>query len=123
MDIQANIYDLDGKRKSDSEGKGEDKKDGVNWAGLVSGGGSSTNPSRKDRITLSHEPSKSYNTKCKRICEDPQGRQRYLPAPKSVRRVRTWAGSSVPASQAADRKWNLPQNRASDRPFFPFNSV
>lgn len=122
MDIQADLYGLDEKKKPDTEGKGEDQQGDVHFAGLVSGGSSSTNISHKDRITLGLEPSKSYYTKCKKICEDPVERQRYFPAPKSVRRVRTWAGSSIPASQAADRKWNLPQNCASDRPFSPFKS-
>lgn len=123
MDFQANIYGLDRRKKTDTEGKDGDQKGDLNFAGLVSGGGPSTKPSHKDRIAPSQKPSNSYYIECKKIYNDPVERQRYFPTPKSVRRVRTWAGSSTSASQAAGRKWNLPQNCAPERPFAPFKKI
>jgi hypothetical protein len=104
--------------------KGEDEQDDVKVAGLITEKGDPTNPSHRDRIVLSsHDLSQCYYSKCKKICEDPVERQSYFPAPQSVRRVRTWAGSSIPASQVTHRNWNLPPNRASDRPFSPFKEI
>lgn len=93
---------------------------------------SSVVPPKVDKSKLSHDDmimlsdhidaARAYYRKSKQICEDPVERQKYFPQPTAVRRVRTWAGSSIPHAHKAALRLNaeLPSTMSIHRPFRDF---